>query len=241
MCRLLCVVTTNPNAVPPLLEQFKEQFSETNPDGWGIGWYENGKAQLFKEETPAHDPNSQLSRFAKEVRSKLIIAHVRAMSVGMQSKENSHPFQNNNWLFVHNGTVDKDHLRLLLEPKYKQMLEGDTDSEVYFYWVLQNIEHHNNDVIEGVKNAIKEVISRRYTGINFLLSDGTSLYAFRYSQNPQDAYTLYKRKRNSTNSFEDAVLVCSEPVTDEEWDPINYGHMLIVHKNLEMREVQIVE
>lgn len=237
MCRLLGVVANKPSEFASLLEQFKEKFSETNPDGWGIGWYENGKGQFFKEGIPAHDPACQLSRVSKEVKSQIILAHVRKLSEAPRSKENSHPFQENNWLFIHNGSVNKNHLYSLLKPKYKLQLKGETDSEVYFYWILQNIEINNNDVIKGVKDAITEVISRNYTGITFILSDGTAIYAFRYSQSPLDIYTLYK----TSNSYEDAVLVCSEPLTKEEWDEIKFGHMLIVNNNLDLSEVKILD
>lgn len=241
MCRLFGVVANKPGEFSSILEQFKEKFSETNPDGWGIGWYENGKGQFFKEGIPAHDPASQLSRVSKEVKSQIILAHVRKLSKAPRSKENSHPFQDNNWLFIHNGAVDRNHLYSLLNQKYKQQLDGETDSEVYFYWILQNIEINNNNVIKGVKDAIKEVISRNYTGLTFLLSDGTTLYAFRYSQSPLDMYTLYKLGKNSSNSNEDAVFVCSEPLTEEEWDEIKFGHMLIVRNNLDLSEVKIID
>ncbi|MFQ6125701.1 MAG: class II glutamine amidotransferase [Candidatus Heimdallarchaeota archaeon] len=240
MCRLLGVVANKPGKFSSLIEQFKEKFSRTNPDGWGIGWYENGKGQFFKEGIPAHDPASQLSRVSKEVKSQIILVHVRKLSIAPRSQKNSHPFQENDWLFIHNGAVNRNHLYSLLKPKYKQQLEGETDSEVYFYWVLQNIESNNNDVIKGVKDAIKEVISRNYTGLTFLLSDGITLYAFRYSQSPQDAYTLYKLEKKPSNLDEAVVFVCSEPLTDEEWDEIKFGHILIVKNNLDLSEVKIL-
>lgn len=241
MCRLLGVVVNKPDEFSSTLEQFKEKFSEKNADGWGIGWYENDIAQVFKEEIPAHDPTSHLNRLSKEVKSQIIIAHVRKLSHGPPSEVNSHPFRVHKWLFAHNGIVDRDHLYSLLDIKYQKQLKGETDSEVYFYWLLQNIENHKNDVIKGIIDAIQEVIRDNYTGVNFLLSDGTTLYAFRYSKSPQDAYTLYKLIQHTTNSNEDAVFVCSEPLTEEEWDEIKFGHLLIVRNNLDLSEVQIID
>ena len=241
MCRLFSVVSNKPIEFSSVLNRFKEKFSETNPDGWGLGWYKNEKAEVFKEGIPAHDPTSQFNQLTKEVKSQIIIAHVRKLSHGPPAEENSHPFQVNNWLFAHNGIVDRDHLCSLLDPKNKQKLKGETDSEVYFYWLLQNIETHNKDVIQGVKDAINEVIRENYTGVNFLLSDGTTLYAFRYSQSRQDAYTLYKLEKNPSKSCEKAVLICSEPLTAEEWDKIEFGHMLVVSNSLKIREVKILD
>jgi len=241
MCRLLGIIANNNIAYPILLKQFAKQFSTKNPHGWGFGWYENSKAHYFKEGLPAHDPLSQYNQYADDVQSPLIIAHVRELSEARPAEKNSHPFQVDNWLFIHNGFVDGKHLQTLLDLKYKELIVGDTDSEIYFYWILQNIENYNNDVLSGIKSALKEVIKKRYTGINFLLSDGSSLYAFRYSQNPQDKYTLYTRNHNSMNSFDNAILICSEPITNEEWVSVNFGSMVIVNNKLEIHEEPIID
>jgi predicted glutamine amidotransferase len=39
---------------------------------------------------------------------------------------------------------------------------------------------------------------------------------------------------------ERAVLVCSEPLTEEKWRKIKFGNMVIIEHNLHMKEVQII-
>ena len=107
-----------------------------------------------------------------------------------------------------------------------------------------------------MKDAINEVISKDYTGLNFLLSDGTTLYTFSYSSTSRKYYTLYKLRRDPSDSGpveyqsketmallrskslrgEKAVLVCSERLTEEEWAAIKFGHVLIVKENLQMTD-----
>jgi len=240
MCRLFSFVANEPKECIELLEKFKDEFSEKNPHGWGIGWYTNKQVYYFKEGVPANAPDSKFSQTAKETKSEIIIAHVRELSNAPPATENSHPFQHENWLFIHNGSVDREHLYSLLEPKFIQKITGETDTEVYFYWVIQNIEKYNNNVIEGVITAVREVIGKYYTGINFILSDGTTLYAFRYSQNPSDHYTLFKLERNHSDASKKDIIICSETITDEPWEPIGFGHMFIVSNSLGINEVKIV-
>jgi len=241
------------------LERFKKLAYE-NPDGWGIGWYEDGEARIFKQGIPAIAYESKLPALSKKVRSKVIIAHVRKGTEGDPSVQNSHPFKYENWIFAHNGSVDKDNLLSILIDKYKEKIEGETDSEVYFYWILQCIEEEE-DIVKGIKKAVAEVIRKSYKGLNFLLSNGNSLFAFRYSNPSQKArYTLYKLERKPSKhepieflskettalirskslKGEKAVLICSEKLTEEKWTEIRVGKLLIIRSNLSMEEIRIL-
>jgi glutamine amidotransferase len=239
------------------LERFKE-FANWNPDGWGIGWYENKESKIFKQGIPATAKESELSVLSREVRSKIIIAHVRRGTDAEPSEQNSHPFNHENWIFAHNGEVNREHLLSLLKDEYKNRLEGETDSEVYFYLLLQCIEEEGN-IIREVKKAVKKAIERTHGGLNFLLSDGRNLYAFRYSGYSR-SYHLYKLRRDPSKpepikflsketkalihskslKGEKAVLVCSEKLTEEKWEEICFGNLLIVKPNLSIEEVRIL-
>lgn len=258
MCRLLGLVANKPVDIEFSLRRFTE-FSTYNPDGWGIGWYENNSPKVFKQGISAKDRESQLPHLSMEVRSKIIIAHVRKGTGTPPSEVNSHPFQSRNWLFAHNGSVDRGYLFSLLRDDYKNGLKGKTDSEVYFYWILQCIEE-SKDVIEGIKKAVNKITSRSYSGLNFVLSDGKCLYSFRYSSNSKDYYSLWKLKREPSESgpleFESqetkallhskslkgerAVLVCSEALTKEKWEKIAFGGILIIEPDLNTTEVRIL-
>jgi len=259
MCRLLGVIANKPVDLEFSLERFKN-FAKQNPDGWGIGWYEeNGIANVFKQGLSAVAKESKLPIFSKEVRSKIIIVHIRKGTQGNASEKNSHPFQYKNWIFAHNGSVNKDHLWQLLNDNHRKAIKGETDSEVYFHWILQCIEEEEN-VENGIRKAIEYVVESSYTGLNFLLSDGKKLYAFRYSSRSENYYTLFKLKREPTTlgpiellsketaslirskslKGEKAILICSEKLTEEEWKSIKLGNLLVINPDLNVREVNVI-
>ena len=190
MCRLLGMVANQPVDLEFSIERFKN-LARDNPDGWGIGWYEGNRPKIFKQGISALDRGSELSRVSQSVRSRIIIAHVREGTGAVPAGRNSHPFSHQNWLFAHNGSVNREHLFSLLSKGYRRAVKGETDSEVYFYWLLQNIVGCGN-IIFGIDQALKQIMPRPHAGLNFLLSDGRRLYAFRYSKQSKDYYSLYK-------------------------------------------------
>ncbi|MEM4295841.1 MAG: class II glutamine amidotransferase [Candidatus Anstonellales archaeon] len=262
MCRLLGIIANKPVDLEFSLGVFKEKFAAQNPDGWGIGWYKDGEAKIEKNCYSA-SKNGKFSNYSKHVTSKIIIAHVRRGTGAKPAKENSHPFKCKNWIFAHNGSVDREYLLKSLTLEYggnKIKLKGETDSEVYFYWLLQCIEKNKN-VALGIKEAVNNIIKSNYTGLNFLLSDGASLYAFRYSNTSRNYYSLFKLERDPSSkelaqyvsketkalitskslNGEKAVLLCSEKLTDDEdWKEINFGTLLIINSNLTIKEVKII-
>ena len=257
MCRLLGLIANKPVDFEFSLLEFKN-FGDTNPDGWGIGWYKDGNAEIFKEGISAKDSKQFLS-LSKEVKSSIIVAHVRKKTNGEPSYENSHPFKYKNWLFAHNGSVDRISLLAKLNEAYQHELKGETDSEVYFYWILQCIEKYKN-IITGIRKATEYITTFEHKGLNFLLTNGQCLYAFRYSNILRENYSLYKLKRDVSQSGafefkskktgallqsksligEKAILLCSEQLTDEKWEEIETGNMLIVNSKLNTKLVQIL-
>jgi len=258
MCRLLGIIANKPVDLEFSLEQFKK-FASWNPDGWGIGWYERDEAKIFKQGISATAKGSKLPILSRNVKSKIIIAHVRKGTEAEPAERNSHPFKYGNWIFAHNGSVDRKYLLPLLSTKYSRKIRGETDSEVYFYLLLQCIDEEGS-VIEGIEKAIKITVKRKHSGLNFLLSDGSNLYAFRYTSRFKNYYTLYKLKREPSNpgpieflseetkalirskslKGEKAILVCSEKLTKEKWKEISLGNLLIVKPDLNIKEVKII-
>jgi len=258
MCRLLGIVANKPVDLEFSLERFKS-FASWNPDGWGIGWYDGKVPNIFKQGISAVDRESKLPVLSKEVKSNIIIAHIRKGTGAEPSERNSHPFKHKNWIFAHNGQVDGDYLKTLLNLEHKQALQGETDSEIYFHWLLQCTEEEHN-IVKGIRKAIKKVSERDYSGLNFLLSDGLSLYAFRYTSKWESYYSLYRliRKpigggpvgflsketqaliRSKSLKGERALLVCSEKLSDEEWIRIDLGKLLVVKSDLSFKETRII-
>ncbi|GIW55616.1 MAG: class II glutamine amidotransferase [Nitrospiraceae bacterium] len=251
MCRLFGILANQPVDLEFSLMAGEHAFrdlSKRNPDGWGIGSYTADVPKLVKEPVAA-TASRTLPRIATSP-SRLSICHVRKATGTPVAERNCHPFQFHKWVFAHNGSVN-DHTRLKdeLDFKHRAAIVGDTDSEVYFHWVLQNIEKEG-DVVGGVSAAIRKISD--YTGLNFLLADGEKLYAYRDASHHVEYYSLFYLERDPKDPGptamrsqelrvlieskalrgEKAVLVCSERLTDEDWKEVPGGHLLTVGSDL---------
>lgn len=258
MCRLLGILANKPVDFEFSIHRFKE-YARDNPDGWGIGWYEGNSSKVFKQGISALNQDSALPALSRQVRSHIIISHVRKGTGTSPSTLNSHPFKYKNWLFAHNGSVEREYLLTLLESRYSKEIKGKTDSEVYFHLILQHI-YKSDSTISGIKSAIREVTKESYSGLNFLLANEKELYAFRYSSNSKNYYCLYVLKRdplkNGPLEFlsketqlliqskslanEKAILICSEKLTEENWTEVEFGNLLKVDSNLTVSEAKIL-
>jgi len=249
MCRLFGVIANQKIDIEYSFfradeKPFKE-FSKEHPDGWGIGWFDNRKTKIYKQ---GYGKKYDFDK-VKKVRSKIIISHVRKATTGDKSTQNAHPFEFKNWLFVHNGSVERKCLLKLLADSYTK-LTSQTDSEVYFHLVMQEIKN-TGDVIEGAKSTIKKVKEcGGYSGLNFIMSDGENLYAYRDASTSESYYSLYYLKREPKEFFraksketkillhsktlanEEAVLICSEKLSQENWKEIDIGALIIVDSAL---------
>jgi len=155
--------------------------------------------------------------------------------------KNTHPFSFGQWLFAHNGTIDGPYFRSLLTKPHQAALFGDTDSEVYFHWLLQALEREG---VEGLSTAIKEIREREFTALNFLLSDGHILYAYweqsRTAEPPYpDYYQLWFAVRSDGGSGKGQVVVCSECLDDELWSQIPMRSLLSIAPDLQVKTVAV--
>ncbi len=61
MCRLLGLIANKTVDLEFSLTRFRK-FAKDNPDGWGIGWYEeDGSAKVFKQGISADNSNEFLN------------------------------------------------------------------------------------------------------------------------------------------------------------------------------------
>ncbi len=214
-----------------------EAKTETNGDGFGIGWYgEKETPGLYREILPAWN-DENLRHLATQIRSRLFFAHVRASTGTATTRSNCHPFSHGRWLFMHNGQIGgygavRRRLERELPDDLYSSRQGTTDSEVIFLLALaQGME---DDPVGGMERSLKLVRQTmteagikdplRFTAA---LSDGRSLYAFRYSS---DAFapSLYHDTVGSG-----ALTVVSEPLDTDRarWSAVPQGHVLSVYQD----------
>lgn len=259
MCRLFGLVANKEVNVEFSFIKADRPFRELgikNPDGWGIGYYQNDNAIVFKEPISTIN-SSQFYQKAKHIYSSILISHVRKSTQGVKKKENTHPFNSGNWIFAHNGNIDiKELIKEQLLHKYINCIKGETDSEIFFFWLIQNMVEYG--FIKGIKKAIKFIEDNRgdsTSSLNFLLTNGEKIYALRKAFNNTTFYSLFYLVRDPQKSIissyvskktsqliqskrlvdEKAIIISSEKMTEEEnWIPISNSTLMIVEKNLDL-------
>lgn len=185
----------------------------------------------------------------------ITLAHIRLCSSGCcdhngDSIADPHPFyrtrNGKTWTFIHNGGVDYNRLYALVGDEYlnangpygsgvPNCITSNpydppvVDSELYFLHILKKIEENDWDVVTGIVEAVRELINDGETGgMIFLLSDGTTLWAFLRGSIPS-YHTLYYEY----NAKEGYAAVASEYPSNsqESWQPINNNELVVFRGN----------
>jgi glutamine amidotransferase len=122
------------------------------PLGWGLGFYQAGEILLRRR--PIDDRQEiDLTEAAEDIRTDVLIGHVRHASVGALRTENTHPFRYRSWVFAQTGTIggfERLRERLLAsQPEFlRRNVRGETDSECFFYLFLSFL-HDAGHLTEG--------------------------------------------------------------------------------------------
>lgn len=223
MCDLFGMSCAKPDRATRSLPRFAERYSALNPDGWGIAYYEGGKARVIRRPRMARgDP--QFERTVEKARSEILVAHLRLGNVGGVCEQNCHPFcihsMDTDFVFAHNGTV-----RGIPHPR-----DG-TDSEAVFRELLREIETYTSldqfrgiypAILHGIKTVLKNYGSS--VTLNFLLSDGSLLYAFNHY--PDKPIFLLRREKDQGG----AILISTQKLTYEKWVEIRPDSLLVLSK-----------
>lgn len=142
MSRLLAYIGNDPERVQCALHSGRKLLvaDAAGVDAWGIGFYQGGEVLLRRRPKPPDGP-VDFYELASELRTDVLIGHVRAGTVGAPKNENTHPFRFRSWLFAHHGTVhdfEKVQAPLLAAiPDFlRRNLRGQTDSEHLFHLFL---------------------------------------------------------------------------------------------------------
>lgn len=192
-------LVSDPNSLQALCRQ-------GNIDGWGIGYVPapGEKPVLIRGAVRASaDPNyAKLVQELARTKPHILLAHIRWCTSGCCAHgkdiiEDPHPFSHvqdgKQWIFVHNGGVDVARMQKLIGEDYLKSHPPTgsgiaacgskvVDSELYFLYLLKNIQAQGGDVTQGISAAISALVQNgEKNSLNFILSDGTRMWAFRRS------------------------------------------------------------
>jgi len=210
-----------------------ESKTETNGDGFGVGWYgERAEPGLYRELRPAWS-DENLWSICAQVRSKLFFAHVRAATGTATTRANCHPFALGRFMFMHNGqiggyrTIRRRRVEALVPDELYHVRTGTTDTEAIF--LAAAARGLAADPVAAISETLELVLEEMRRGgvtaplrFTAALTDGNAIWAFRWASDAAPP-TLYYRQG------ERGLVVVSEPIDDdrEDWHTVPAGHALV--------------
>jgi len=275
MCRLYALLANEPTKVEcslvyaqnALMEQSRrDSQGRQHADGWGVVCYvelERSRIPTTVKHSNAAFDTDHFSRSAEKVYSKAVVAHVRLATVGFTSTLNAHPFTHDEWTFAHNGTIPSfEKLSGKMEAntgeRYLNCRLGTTDSEMFFLWLLYQMEANGinadnvakkeedarrviSESIAALANDCLEVAPDKESRLNFVMTNGHVLFACRWNN------SMHRIVRDGVYDCEicgiphihhspavnhRAVVVASEPITSEPWSEVPNHSLMYVSPNL---------
>lgn len=243
MCQLLGMSCKEPATINFSLEGFVARggLTDEHKDGWGIAFFRDNAFDVFLDHLPAANSALVAKIHGAKIKSKTIIAHIRKATIGDVKLSNCHPFQRElwgkTWLFCHNGHL-KDFNPTLTGQFQAQ---GDTDSELAFCYLLQQLEQRFPDGVPDASElfAVLGLLSKeieKFGVFNIILSNGDLLFTFCSTslvyverQYPFTTVTLVDKdisldlsQHNTEN--DQMILIATKPLTkNEDWKVYQQG------------------
>lgn len=256
MCRFVAVAADRPVGLDHLLlsaphalvrQSNRDRRGLCHDSGWGVGFYTAETPDRVRSTLPAwQDP---LYRDTVErVRTRVAVGHVRLATVGRVAERNCHPFAAGRWLFAHNGTLvgfaaEPDPLLRLIPAPYRDGLDGETDSEHVFRFLLGRLDDRAGSDADAVAAVVRDAVrdlADLYPGsdadptrLNLIVTDGRTLVAVRWGH---WLYRLDQAGPGPVAADDGAavrvVALASEPVADEGWVEVPDRSVVLVRDDL---------
>lgn len=236
MCRLLGYVSQEKTSFDSIVgEDFSEfvSLSSVHCDGWGIATINHAEHLAHVDRAPETAATSQAFDAALgKVDADGALLHLRWATKGLPvTEDNTHPFKYQDFTFIHNGAIfPPAALDPYISPKFAALVQGETDSERYFYFLMTMIEKHG--FVEGVKECVKTITTTMdYSSINaMIMNEDTYVVICEHHPErhpdwaPQDYYELKYRKD------EHGILVASTGWNQPGWEVLNNHQILVIDR-----------
>lgn len=172
-------------------------------DGWGIAAFRGGSPVVYARSAKPADEDAlygQTVRALEAAAPDTVIAHLRKASAGSLDAANAQPFLADGLAFAHNGSIGA-----------RGSCDGPSDSLRFFRAAIGR----GGDPFAATEALVAEARAGEYRAMNFLLTDGSKVRAWRDWNEATDGaealglagyYGLFCATR------EDVDLVSSEPL-----------------------------
>jgi glutamine amidotransferase len=156
----------------------------TNVHGFGVAWYVDVGAEPNRYRTTTPMADDATIGGHDGIESGAVLAAARNASPGLPLiEQNNAPYVAEQWAFSHNGFIAgflarRDGLRDRVGAARRERIEGTTDSELLFAFVLDAIDG-GTDPAAALTRAIA-LIDDGTSKLNLLLTDGSTVWATRW-------------------------------------------------------------
>jgi glutamine amidotransferase len=213
---------------------------------------EHGHPLVHKQALAAYE-DQDFAQEARELSSRTFIAHIRYASTGAIAPQNTHPFQQRDRLFAHNGVIEDVPALERELGEQMSLVRGQTDSERYFALITREIER-TGDVGKGIVSAVDWVAQNLPVfAMNFILITATDVWALRYPdvhelcvlergaggtsgrRHLEQASARGMRVRSGELAHMPCVVIASERMDEDAgWRPLQPGELLHVDGDLKI-------
>ena len=232
-----------------------EVQSHRNVDGSGIGFFDPAGAPVLDKQPEPAFTDEEFLREAKHARSATFVAHVRYATAGGRTLVNTHPFAMRGRIMAHNGGFGEPGRLEEQLGSYRDLVQGDTDSERYFALITQRIDAHGGDVAAGIAAAARWIAERLpVSSLNAIVAVAGELWALRYPgqhalhiiERPAGTTGLHARSTTSSVHAPElhalpSVVVASEELDGERgWRMLTPGELVHVRPDLTVESAVVL-
>ena len=234
MCRLILIIgninieyinkflnqSINKKNTPYLDSKYDVDYHK---NGFGLSWIDKKKWIIYKlEKCFTEDKN--IKYIINNIKSEILVGHIRAINNNTkQTYFNTHPFQFNNNIWCHNGSISKleifkEESKNIINENLLKFINGNTDSEYLFYFFLSiytKKETLNYSELDKLINTTIEFFSilnkKKYRiSANIIFSNENNTLITRFVNVKNNAApSLYE------NYINDTILISSEPILEK--------------------------
>ena len=259
MCELFAMSSSLATTTTLSMERLARRGDRTGhlSDGWGIGFYDGPDVRLFREPEPAGDSVWVSFIGERQIRSHLVMSHLRHATQGEVSLRNTQPFARElggrMHLFAHNGRLPGIDQHLGNEGQRHAPI-GSTDSEIAFCALLDRLIplwvagsptlEARLAVVSGLAQKLRQL-----GPANFLDADGELLFAHGHRRLQADGSTaapgLHVLHRECAIDFDalaaagleighmqSVTLLASVPLTLDAWRPFAEGEVMVIRSGM---------
>lgn len=174
-------------------------------DGWGIIAYKNNAPCFYYRSTASIKVDNNFKKIIsllEEIKPDIVISHLRKMSTGLKTIENTQPFLSNTFSLSHNGTII-----------YKNSKNTNKSDSLLFF---NSIINKNLFSLASFNKIYRNTsLKNNYTAMNMIFSDGINIFAVKnINEKHIQSSKLGFNKYYTLYSFVDTKVsfVCSEKI-----------------------------